>query len=403
MFGSLKKKLKEGVKKLSTQVAEKQEEPTFEKEEQFLHEKEVSVEQVLREEPDKIEQEEEAEEHFEAEPAPDQEPEVREEKLADREPPEPVPTVEDKILKREETLEKKGFLKKLKGVPTKVTEKTLSPGDIDDFVSGITADLLQSNVALEVIDFFKENLKKELVEKKIRRGKTEDIIQQAFEITVEKVLEQEDLEIGDVIKKVRSEKRPALLMVLGFNGSGKTTTIAKLAHLLKENGNKVVFAAADTYRAASVEQLEVHGKKLDIKVVKNKYGSDPAAVVFDAMKHAKANKVDVVIADTAGRVHTNKNLVNELKKIARVNKPDLNILVLDSLTGNDIISQAQKFDEAVGVDGMVLTKLDVNEKGGAVLSAAFVTKKPVLYIGTGQEYKDLERFDPKKMAKELMG
>jgi len=215
-------------------------------------------------------------------------------------------------------------------------------------------------------------------------------------------MEQEEVDIERVVRKAKGEKRPAVFIFLGFNGSGKTTCIAKVAHLLKGNGHRVVLAAGDTYRAASEEQLGEHAKKLKVEMVKHKHGADPAAVVFDAVKHAKAKGMDVVLADTAGRTHVNVNLMDELKKICRVNKPDMKILVLDSLTGNDIISQARKFDEAVGVDGLILTKIDVNKKGGAVLSASFVTKKPVLYLGTGQKYGDLERYEPRKIVGELV-
>lgn len=404
MFGSLKKKLKDSVKKLSREVAE----PTPEQEEAFLHEKEESPQP--QQEEDRLEMEKEQEEHFEEQELPDEtkktpeglpEPELTPETLEERELPEEE-SLEEQELQKEQSLEKKGFLKRLKRLPASVTEKTLTSEDIDSFVSEIEADLLQSNVAVEVIDFFRENLKKELADKVIKRSSSDQTIRDAFTTTLTKVLNQDPVSLEDVIQKARGEKRPAVIVVLGFNGAGKTTTIAKLASHLKASGHSVVLAAADTYRAASLEQLDVHGKKLGVNVIKHDYGSDPAAVVFDAVKHATSKKIDVVIADTAGRVHVDKNLIDELKKIVRVGKPDFKLLVLDSLTGNDIVSQAQKFDEAVGVDGMILTKIDVNEKGGAVLSAAFVTKKPILFLGTGQNYQDFLPYRPEVLAKELM-
>jgi len=191
-------------------------------------------------------------------------------------------------------------------------------------------------------------------------------------------------------------------MFLGFNGSGKTTTIAKVAKLLIKGKHRPVLAAADTFRAASIEQLEFHGDKLGIGVIKQKYGADPAAVVFDARKHAESSGLDVVLVDTAGRMHTNVNLMDELKKIARVNSPDLKILIVDSLTGNDVVEQVRMFDAGVGIDGMILTKMDVNEKGGSVMSACYVSKKPVMFIGTGQGYDDIEEFDPKKFVSKLL-
>jgi len=193
-----------------------------------------------------------------------------------------------------------------------------------------------------------------------------------------------------------------LIIFLGFNGSGKTTAIARLGYLLKQNDFRCVFAAADCFRAASIEQLEEHGKKLGIEVIKHKYGGDPAAVVFDAVKHAQAKGLDVILADTAGRSHANVNLVEELRKIVRVNKPHLKILVLDALTGNDIYDQSKMFNDAVGVDALIITKADVYEKGGAALSASHTINKPLLYLGVGQGYKDLEKFDPNKIVEKLL-
>jgi len=394
MFDSLKKKLKSGIKKLTKEVAKKEPEHSFEEEEQFLHEKEVSVEQAIKEEPDKIEEEKEKEEHFEEELV-DEEPKIEEETLEKREPPEPKPTLEDKLLKKEEVLEKRGFLKKVRGIPTKIKEKQLSAKDIDSFFSEIESDLLYSNVALEVIDFFKEALKKELASKKIKRGQTEEVLRQAFEKALLEIVDQGSIDLEAI-------KKPATLVFLGFNGSGKTTSIAKAAQYLKSKKLKPVLAAADTFRAASLEQLEHHGKKLGLKTIKHKYGSDPAAVVFDARKHADSNKLDFVLADTAGRTHVDKNLLDELKKIVRVNKPDLKVLVVDSLTGNDAVEQAKLFDKAVGVDAVILTKIDVNKKGGSLLSVAYAIKKPILFLGTGQKYNDLLKFEPKKFVQELL-
>lgn len=180
-----------------------------------------------------------------------------------------------------------------------------------------------------------------------------------------------------------------------------TTTLAKLAHKFKHF--KPVLAAGDTFRAASIEQLEEHGRRLGVKVIKHRYGADSAAVIFDAVKHAKAASSKLVLADTAGRSHANVNLMDELKKVIRVNKPDLKVLVLDALAGNDIYDQARLFDQTVGVDAVILTKADVYDKGGAALSAAYTLKKPILFLGVGQEYKDLQPFDAKKIVESLLG
>jgi fused signal recognition particle receptor len=206
-----------------------------------------------------------------------------------------------------------------------------------------------------------------------------------------------------MLAKQKSEQKsgPVVIVFLGFNGSGKTTSLAKVGDWLKEKGFSVVFAAADTFRAAAEEQLEEHAAKIGVKVIKHRYGADPAAVIFDAIEHAKANGIDFVLADTAGRAHTNKNLMDQMQKIIKVNKPDLKILVIDSLTGNDAVLQARMFNE-VGVDGLIFTKVDVNEKGGAILSVTHELKKPILFLALGQTYKDFKRFDANEFVNLLL-
>ncbi len=204
------------------------------------------------------------------------------------------------------------------------------------------------------------------------------------------------------LKGVIKRNKPFLFLFLGFNGSGKTTSLAKIGNYLKNKGFSCVFAAGDSFRAASIEQLEEHGRRLNVGVIKHKYGADSAAVIFDARKHAEAKGIDVVLADTAGRSHTNRNLMDELKKVCRVNKPDLKILVIDSLVGNDAVPQAKMFDEAVGVDAVMFTKLDVNEKGGAILSVAQTLKKPILFLGTGQDYSSIKTFKPQEFIENII-
>ncbi|MFH0956691.1 MAG: signal recognition particle-docking protein FtsY, partial [Candidatus Aenigmatarchaeota archaeon] len=228
------------------------------------------------------------------------------------------------------------------------------------------------------------------------------IIKESFEEILLETVRKGDVDIEKVIKKAKAEGRPATILFLGFNGSGKTTTVAKVARMLMDGGHRPVLAAADTFRAASIEQLEFHGRKLGIGVIKHGYGSDPAAVIFDARKHAESKGLDVVLADSAGRMHNNANLMDELKKVVRVNKPDLKILVIDSLTGNDVVSQAESFSVGVGIDGIVMTKMDVNEKGGSIISACHASGKPVMYIGTGQGYQDLKKFDPEKFVRSVL-
>ena len=211
------------------------------------------------------------------------------------------------------------------------------------------------------------------------------------------VMRQETI---DIEKLLAERDRPLLVMFLGFNGTGKTTTLAKFAYKFKSYNP--VLAAGDTFRAASIEQLQEHGSRIGVEVIKHSYGADSAAVIFDAMKHAAADNSKLVLADTAGRSHSNVNLMDELKKVVRVNKPDLKILVLDSMTGNDIYDQAKLFNDAVGIDGIILTKGDVYDKGGAALSAAYTIKKPILFMGTGQEYGDLKEFRPEEAVKNLL-
>ena len=240
-------------------------------------------------------------------------------------------------------------------------------------------------------------MKEELVDKPFKKSEFMDEILRVLRKSIEGLFITEDI---DLIQKVK-EKKPYVIMLVGVNGSGKTTTVAKFAHKLKENNLTPVVAAADTFRAAALEQLEDHCNKLDVKMIKHSYKSDPAAVAYDAIEYARSKRLDVVLIDTAGRLHSNTNLIDELKKINRVANPDYTIFVGESITGNDCVEQAVKFSEAVNIDGIILSKADIDEKGGAAISVSYVTKKPILYIGTGQEYKDLERFNKEKIIKLL--
>ncbi|HDJ95039.1 MAG TPA: signal recognition particle-docking protein FtsY, partial [Acidilobales archaeon] len=202
---------------------------------------------------------------------------------------------------------------------------------------------------------------------------------------------------------LRLRKKPVTVVFLGINGVGKTTTIAKIAKKLRDHGLKVVLSAADTYRAGAQEQIEYHAKKLGLPVIKHRYGSDPAAVAFDTVRYAEKHGYDVVLIDTAGRMHTDIDLVNELKKIIRVVEPDFKTLVVDALTGNDAIDQARMFNEHIGVDNIVIAKMDADVKGGVALSLAYELQKPIIYVGTGQRYEDLEPFAPKKIVSLILG
>ncbi len=193
------------------------------------------------------------------------------------------------------------------------------------------------------------------------------------------------------------------IVFVGVNGTGKTTSIAKVARYLKDRGYSVVLAAGDTFRAGAVEQIEVHANKLEVKLVKHRDGKDPAAVIFDAVEYAKAHHRDVVLADTAGRLHTNVNLMDQMKKIVRVVKPDLLIFVDEAIAGNDAVERARLFNEAVPISGTILTKTDADAKGGAAISISSITGKPILFLGVGQDYPDLVKFEPDWLLDRLLG
>ncbi len=295
----------------------------------------------------------------------------------------------------EEIIEKKSLSQKIK---EKITTKKISESEFEELFWNLELILLENNVATEVIEKIKESLKMDLVNTPLERKKIETIIQSSLKETIQNLFKENDF---DLIEEIKKSEKPYVIVLLGINGSGKTTTIAKLTHLLKSNNLSVVIAAADTFRAAAIDQLETWSKKLDVKLIKHDYGADAAAVAFDAIKHAKATKKDVVLIDTAGRMHSNVNLIDELKKIIRVSNPNLKIFVGESITGNDCIEQAKTFDEAVNIDGIILSKADVDEKGGTAISISYVTGKPIYYLGTGQNLGDLEKFSIDKLMQSL--
>lgn len=319
------------------------------------------------------------------------------EKLGFKKPHAPKPKIAEKEAvaekKPEPVEEDRGFLK---GIIKKVTEEKLSEDSIDKFLDELKRALLENDTALEVADKICSDVKKDLIGKSIKRGSAENMIKESLHRAMLDVMHQEKIGLEGIIEK----NDVTVIIFLGFNGVGKTTCIGKLAHKFRKYNP--VLAAGDTFRAASIEQLEEHARRIGANVVKHKYGSDSAAVIFDAVKHARAIGSRLVLADTAGRSHSNANLMDELKKVCRVNKPDLKVLVLDSLTGNDIYEQSRLFNEAVSVDAIILTKSDVYERGGAALSAAYTIKKPIIYLGTGQGYEDLKEFNAEEIADILL-
>ncbi len=317
-----------------------------------------------------------------------------------------IDAIQGKILKKEEKEIDKNVAEEIKKVEKGEPEKTkktssilshkITEDDVSDIYTGIKESLIDNNVAMSVLDEIHNDLKKELAGESVSIINSRQKIEEAIKKSISKVIVSEKKE--KFLDLVRS-KKPYIILFVGVNGVGKTTTIAKVANLLKREGLKPVFSASDTFRAASIEQLEVHSKRLGLDLIKHTYGADPAAVAYDAISHAKSVGADVVLIDTAGRSDMNKDLIEELAKVRRVSKPDLTVFVGDALTGNDLVKQAKIFDEKVGFDMSIVAKADVDKKGGAVLSLSYITKKPILFIGTGQGYDDLATLDPERTAK----
>jgi fused signal recognition particle receptor len=297
----------------------------------------------------------------------------------------------------EEEKPKRSLFGKLK---EKLTTKTITPEKFEDLFWELELTLLENNVSILVIEKIKDNLREELVNKPLPKnvlGKINEVLTE----TLNEVLTFDKVDLTKLIDAKKKENKPFIITLFGINGSGKTTSVAKLAHYLQEKNYTVVMAACDTFRAAAIQQLEDHANNLNVKMIKHDYGSDSAAVAYDAVQYAQKNKVDVVLIDTAGRLHSNTNLMAELEKVVRVNSPDLKIFVGESITGNDCVEQAEKFNETLEVDGIILTKADIDEMGGAPLSIAYTIKKPILFLGMGQRYEDFEEFNKEKILKRL--
>jgi fused signal recognition particle receptor len=288
----------------------------------------------------------------------------------------------------------------LKGLVSKVTTTELKAENLNPILSEFKMSLAENDVAFPVADRICHELEKRLTGVQIKRleDRKKIIEDNLRQVLLDVMLTKNKVDLLKLLDDKRKKKEPFSLLFVGINGTGKTTTIAKVAHFLRDKGYSVVLAGADTYRAGSIEQLEEHGKRLGIRVIKHNYGADPAAVAFDAISHAKAHGINIVLIDTAGRMQTNQNLMNELVKVKRVVQPDLTVLTVDSLIGNDAVMQAEEFNKAIGIDATILTKVDADVKGGSALSVTYVTQKPIRFIGVGQTYKDLELFNPEKFV-----
>lgn len=294
--------------------------------------------------------------------------------------------------------------KGLKGLVSKVTTAELKSENLQPILSDFKMSLVENDVAFPVAEKICDEMEKRLSGVQVKRleDRRKIVEQNLRDVLLEVMLTNERIDLLKAVDEKRVKNEPYSMVFVGINGTGKTTTIAKVARFFNKKGYSVVLACSDTYRAGSIEQLEEHARRLGIKIVKHKYGADPASVAYDAISHAKAHGINVVLIDTAGRMQTNRNLMSELEKIKRVVKPDLTVLTVDSLTGNDAVMQAEEFHKSVAIDATILTKVDADVKGGSALSVTYVTHKPILFIGTGQAYEDLEEFDAEKFVQQIL-
>jgi len=283
-----------------------------------------------------------------------------------------------------------------------VTEKkpawTIDQKKLDELLWDLEMGLLEADVAYSVIDSIKKDIKNEISSLPFDRTKAGDFIETVLKHAIGHILQSNNFNFDTFLQ---THEKPIVIMFVGVNGTGKTLSIAKMATLLQKKGMTCVMAAGDTFRAGAIEQLSIHADRVGVKIIKHGPGADPAAVAFDAIEHATAKHKDVVLLDTAGRMQTNSNLMDEMAKIKRVAKPDMIIFVGDALSGNDAVEQAKRFNEVVGIDGVILTKVDADAKGGSSLSIAYTIGKPLLFVGVGQGYEDQIPFDPDWMIRNI--
>lgn len=290
----------------------------------------------------------------------------------------------------------------LRGVVDRVKYRELKESELRPVLEDLTLELVSADVALEVAEGLTARLLKELTGTRVERGASaEEVVKGALKRVIVEMLPKPP-DIVSMASARCGSGSPLKVVFFGINGVGKTTTIAKVAHMLRKAGISVAIAAADTYRAGAQEQLEIHAKRVGVPIIKGRYGSDPASVAHDAIEHARARGICVVLIDTAGRMHVDVDLMEEMKKIVRVSKPDLKILIVDALTGNDAVEQARRFHEEIGMDGFIVTKADADSKGGAVLSVSAATGRPILFLGVGQGYDDLAPFSPESYVSSLL-
>ncbi len=284
-----------------------------------------------------------------------------------------------------------GIFSRVKSIFT--NEVIIGPAEAEPLFEQLEMALLESDVSFDTTQQLTASMRTKIIGMRTSRSGMENTVRGAIKESFLELFASEPFDLFNFIAAKKAKGAPAVILMVGPNGAGKTTTIAKLAYQLQQRGFTSIIAAGDTFRKAAIEQAVLHGDKIGVRVVKHDYGADPTAVAFDAISAAKAGKIDAVLIDTAGRQETNLNLVKEMQKMQRVLSPDLKIFVGEAISGNALIEQIKSFHEAIGLDGVILTKLDCDAKGGGAFSIAHETKLPILMVGVGQEYADLKPFD----------
>jgi fused signal recognition particle receptor len=379
MFDGLRKKLSDAVKGLIKKEEEKAEQP------EAQEAKAVPVQEPAAQRPAPL--------HVQHMEEKRPEPKEAEHKPAHEEKP--------NRQEKEPELVKLSLGTKLKGVFSSAI--TLNEDEIENFAESIRLSLLQSDVSYDTADAFVDDLKGKLKSAKLDRKNIRGELVDEVRGSLFGMLKSTKPAV-DLVQTIRERgaAEPVKILFLGPNGTGKTTTMAKIAHRLKEEGLTCIISASDTFRAAAIEQTEHHAQKVGVPVIKSTYGSDPASIAFDAISYAKAHKLNAVLIDTAGRQETNKNLIHEMEKMVRVAKPDITLFVGESTAGNQLSEQIREFAKFMKIDGIILTKLDCDAKGGNAISIAHVTGIPLAYIGTGESYDALVKYTPEFIVNAIM-
>ncbi len=292
-----------------------------------------------------------------------------------------------------------GFMHRARSLAT--GQIVIDPEVIEQPLDDLEFALLESDVEFSVAQEIVTALRNDL--ENATRGMSQTVEERVDEALREALLEVISVGQFDFDERIAEAEKPVTIIFTGVNGVGKTTSIAKLSRYFEERGYSTVMANGDTYRAGANEQIREHADRLGTKLISHEQGGDPAAVIYDAVEYAEAHDIDVVLGDTAGRLHTNEGLMDQLEKIDRVVGPDMTLFTDEAVAGQDAVQRAKKFDATAETDGAILTKADADANGGAAISIAYVTGKPILFLGTGQEYDDVERFDPEWLADQLVG